>query len=397
MKENIASQDLKTDVFERIEDCRKFWPDYKPDHLFIGYDFLEAAAQYSPDNITPYYSIISNGSGPIAFFAYEVNKINLYKSLENNLIKPQKGLYAKLKNKIRSFIAKRLTFKALVNGNSLTTGEYAYYIKPGIELNLCKCISENHDHMLKYVEGHGNKCLGVYIKDFFEDTYQDIKGLEQGYKYTHFKVQPNMIFQSHDSWRNAEDYAAALSSKYRVRNKRARKKAASLEIKNLSLEEIGKYNQAIFNAYKSIATQVEFNLFLLHERYFYGLKEKFGEGFQLIGYFIEHKLVGFYTYFIDHDLIEAHFLGCLHEPNRTYHIYHNFLLDLVEVVLKYRKKNLVLSRTALEIKSSLGAKPFEMYGFIKHRKGWGQWITPKVFNNMNPDINWVQRNPFKEK
>ncbi len=396
MEITVNKVEYQISAFDNIADCRAFWPDYHPHHLFIGYDFLEAAAKYTPENISSYYTIVSDELGPFGFFAYEVNAINMYKSLEYNLSRTQHGWFNKINNFIRGFIARRVNFNALVNGNSLATGEYAYCLKAEYENQIVDLLAACNEHMLKFLDKKGIRCVGVYSKDFFKETYDQLVELESNYNYTHYKVQPNMIFNLDPSWLKSEDYSRALSSKYRVRNKRARKKATGLTKKELSLEEIAQYGPVIYEAYECIATQVDFNLFILHPDYFFGLKEKFGETFKLVAYFKEEELLGYYTYFICDKLIEAHFLGCFPGPNRQFHIYHNFLLDLVEVSILHQKSELILSRTALEIKSSIGATPYDMYGFIKHRKKWGQWLTPRIFNNLNPSHDWVQRNPFKQ-
>ena len=394
MKRSTILNNYTLEIFNQIDECRLAWPDYKPEHLFIGYKFLKAAADYSPSNITPYYAILYAENRPVAFFAFEVNHINLYDSLKNNLARPQKGFYNKLKTRIRSMLARRLTFKALVNGCSLTTGEYAFHFDKSFTGDKPEAIQATHAQVLKYLDSKGEKCIGVYMKDFFEPTYNDLKTLSK-YNYTPFSVQPNMILDVREDWESPKDYLEALTSKYRVRNKRARKKAISLESRELTLEDLETRRKEIYEAYESIVGDVDFNLFYLHESYFYGLKKYFKDEFRVIGYFKEGELIGFYTYFIDSDLIEAHFLGCLNQENRSYHIYHNFLLDLVNVAIKHQVKQLILSRTALEIKSSVGAMPYQMYGFIRHRKKWGQWLTPRIFQNLDPGIDWIQRNPFK--
>ena len=52
-------------------------------------------------------------------------------------------------------------------------------------------------------------------------------------------------------------------------------------------------------------------------------------------------------------------------------------------------------RTALEIKSSIGATPVQMSGFIYHTNAIvNKWI-PKLFKRLEPETVWQQRHPFK--
>ena len=57
-----------------------------------------------------------------------------------------------------------------------------------------------------------------------------------------------------------------------------------------------------------------------------------------------------------------------------------------------RKK---FGRTALEIKSSIGATPVEMSGFIYHNNKLINRFIGKIFKNLEPELHWQQRHPFK--
>ncbi|HEX9151474.1 MAG TPA: 8-amino-7-oxononanoate synthase, partial [Flavobacterium sp.] len=58
-------------------------------------------------------------------------------------------------------------------------------------------------------------------------------------------------------------------------------------------------------------------------------------------------------------------------------------------------KEIIFARTALEIKSSVGAKPVKMYGFIEHSNPIINPYMPKIFKYLEPETIWQERNPFK--
>jgi hypothetical protein len=58
-------------------------------------------------------------------------------------------------------------------------------------------------------------------------------------------------------------------------------------------------------------------------------------------------------------------------------------------------KRIVFARTALEIKSSVGAKPFSMYGLIRHSNPLINLFVSKAFSYFEPKMEWKERNPFK--
>ena len=58
-------------------------------------------------------------------------------------------------------------------------------------------------------------------------------------------------------------------------------------------------------------------------------------------------------------------------------------------------KEIIFARTALEIKSSVGAKPVKMYGLITHSNSLINHNIAKLFNYLEPKTDWQERNPFK--
>ena len=58
-------------------------------------------------------------------------------------------------------------------------------------------------------------------------------------------------------------------------------------------------------------------------------------------------------------------------------------------------KKIIFGRTALEIKSSIGAKPITMSGFLYHKNKWINKYIDKIFKNLEPELVWQQRHPFK--
>jgi hypothetical protein len=68
---------------------------------------------------------------------------------------------------------------------------------------------------------------------------------------------------------------------------------------------------------------------------------------------------------------------------------------MVGYSIKKRFKQITFARTALEIKSSVGAKPEEMIGFIKHQNPLINQLIAPLFRYFEPDNQWNERNPFK--
>jgi len=71
------------------------------------------------------------------------------------------------------------------------------------------------------------------------------------------------------------------------------------------------------------------------------------------------------------------------------------LYDMIAYSINNGFKEIVFARTALEIKSSVGARPQKMYGFVEHSNYTINTKMDKLFCYLEPKISWQERNPFK--
>jgi len=116
---------------------------------------------------------------------------------------------------------------------------------------------------------------------------------------------------------------------------------------------------------------------------------------KVIGYFKAGELVGFYTVFFEKEVMESHYLGINQEENRHCQLYINMLYDMVKMGIYHEVKRIFLARTALEIKSSVGAEPHDLYFYLKNHNPIFNALAHKTFDVFNPQEEWTQRKPFK--
>ena len=93
--------------------------------------------------------------------------------------------------------------------------------------------------------------------------------------------------------------------------------------------------------------------------------------------------------------LDAHFLGYDPECNRNCQLYLNMLYDLVDDAIALKAHNLILSRTAMEIKSSIGAEPHDMYLYLKAINPIFNRGVSKALDYFKPKADWKPRSPFK--
>ena len=77
-------------------------------------------------------------------------------------------------------------------------------------------------------------------------------------------------------------------------------------------------------------------------------------------------------------------------------LYLNMLYNMTEYGIENGFEKIIFGRTALEIKSSIGAIPVNMSGFIYHNNKLINKYIEYIFKKLEPAAEWQMRHPFKE-
>jgi len=278
-------------------------------------------------------------------------------------------------------------------GNLYLTGDYGMYLAQQSDQEKFELLSDILKMLRKELCGTPYRFSGVLYKDFFEK--EEIQ-LPSNLGLTRFCIDPNMILPIRESWKNFDDYLGDMRSKYRVRLKGGMRKFRGIEKRELNYDQVCQYNDEIYKLYNDILDGSGFVLARGDENYFKVLKELLGEELHVIGYFLDDKLVGFYTWVLEDTKMDSHFIGINSELNLRHQLYLNILLDLVRDSINQGAKSLYFFRTALEIKSSIGAEPYEMACYFRHMNPLlNKFLIPPAFKYFVPQQSWVQRHPFK--
>ena len=299
-----------------------------------------------------------------------------------------------LKTSVRNFAFKNFASHVLFVGNNMLTGQNAFAFDKNIKPSKAiKTLHKAINQLKKELKAKGKKVHITSIKDF---TETEIKPLQAEFKnnYT-FSIQPNMVFKINENWKSEQDYIDALSKKYRDQYKRARKKAEGIVKQKMSLKDILKYEDIIYDLYFHVAKNAPFNTFFLARNHFSFFKEIMKDDFLLYGYFLDEKLIGFNTLIKNGATMDTYFLGYDESIQRDKMLYLNMLYDMIAYSINKGFREIVFARTALEIKSSVGAKPIKMYGLITHSNTLINHNIARFFNYLEPKTEWQERNPFK--
>ncbi len=391
---SLIIKDLNIRFYKNIDDIAEF--KHLPSsekiitehNIFLSPGFQRVLKQAPPFGYQFCYLTFHKNEQLVGFAACQIKNFKASESL--NFDSQQNYILLA----VRKWLARRVHFQTLIVGNLLLTGENSYWFDNQLITDLDKNeFLSNGIQLAKKILSEENIFIkSIFIKDFFEPQKSLIT---EGYN--EFQVEPNFIMPINSNWHSFEHYLEALSSKYRVRAKRAFKKLQGIEKKEFNEERIIANKLKINALYRNIADKSSFNLVDLNEDYFIELKRQLGDKFRFFGYYTEgSELVGFFTTIQNGQVLEAHFLGYDESLNHSHQIYLNFLFDIIKNGIENKSKSIVFARTAHEIKSSVGAEAHDMYLYMKHENPIINRLLPYFLKILSPREDWQPRQPFKE-
>ena len=388
----VEDQEYELIIAQSIDDVIREWQSITPNTIFANYDYLKLLEKNGPVGYGYYYAVLLKDDSPVASVYFQRKRVKLsddFRVHAHGHSNMEKLRVAFLK-RFFSFVKHDI----LICGNVLLTGEYAYGRSENFEIKK-PLFDTLFEKVIQYIrEKESIKIQSMLCKDFFQEGEHQLQSFEAS-GFFEFQVQPAMIFKFNSEWASFQDFLASVKSKYRVKFKKVMKKGSSLTFKKLSNTEAWHYNEQMYNLYKSTADRATFSLFTLDKDYFARLKETLGDDLTLTAILNGEELLGFYTFVNDGTHADAHFLGYDVKQNSKYQIYFNILLKLIEEGILNNAQFLNLSRTALEIKSSVGAEPHNMYVYLKHQNKLINKVLPWILNRVVPKNDWEQRSPFK--
>ena len=380
-------ENINFKVYTSISTLPENWNEVAASNHFLQTPYLQVLENSAPTNMECFYiGIFENDKlvGTLLSQYLDLNKLESFGERDSCL-----------KTHIRNFIFKNFASHVLFIGNNMISGQNAYALSKEIEHKcLSKLLIDCSNALIIYFKNKGIKIHIVSFKDFYKQNATLFKKNYFNNLYE-FNAQPNMIFNLNENWSSKEDYVAAFTKKYRDQYKRAHKKYNGIIEKELSLDDVIFHENRINKLYHYVAKNAPFNTFFLAENHFSTFKKQCGSRFRIFGHFLNDKLVGFHTLLLNEDVLETYFLGYDDEIQKNNMLYLNMLYHMTEFGIENHFKKIMFGRTAIEIKSSIGAEPVYMSGFILHTNSFVNKFIGKIFQSLEPNLEWNQRHPFK--
>lgn len=367
-----------------------FWDALAADEILMSSQYLQVLELHQMEGIQPYYGIIHRGEDPIGIIYWQLKDFDLSESLD--IHSHSDSALSRIWVKVKQFASRLIKDNLLVVGNVSLTGDFGFRFCPSVSQKDQKMLVDKAS--LEFIElkkASGTKIKTIMVKDF---RSEEGSNRFERVDYTPYVADPTMLLDIR--WDSFDDYLAEHKSKARVRVKRAKKLGAELKMKQLTIDEIIENQVKIFELYKKIASYSSFNLFTLNENYFVDLKLALKEHFQVYAVYYEDNFVAFFSTIVNKDVMHGHFLGYDQAFNAKTQLYLNILYWLVELAIDQKVGELELSRTALEIKSSIGAEPLELAVMVKAKNSLFNSLMKRVVPIFLPENKWQARSPFKQ-
>ncbi|WP_027380959.1 hypothetical protein [Chryseobacterium daeguense] len=359
------------------------WNDVIGDHnIMLSKEYFRVLETAKPQNMECFF---------MGFFHEETlvgGALFQYLSFQRHATFQKNEVWCSIKN----LAAKQFSRDVMILGNNMLTGQNGFYIDAS-KINLDQIVPLLDEAVLK-MQKEIRKTSMIIYKDYQQNLVNFFQN-KTHQSYFRFSVQPTMILKLRNHWSCFNDYLNDFSTKYRTRAKAARKKLIGVETIELGLSAIKIHQKEMNFLYQNVAENAPFNTFFLPENHFESMKENLDENFKVFGYFLNGKLIGFYTLILNNKDIDTYFLGYHKELQKEKQLYLNMLLDMVEFSIDNKFNRIIFGRTALEIKSTIGAEPVEIFGLIKHNNLMVNPFMKNIFPSLSPKTEWIQRKPFK--
>lgn len=407
----VADAPFKTEIVQSIN---HILPDVwqhaiaEKGNPFMQYNYLKAVEESHAQKMRFRYALFTHCGQPIGAACFQLFTVAGNEALkkptaiselhtENNTAAPA-SLRNRAKHKLQQILhnsISKMRVNMLVCGNALLTAECGVLFKPqcppqqGFEL-----LNHTINQIKREEAALGNPVQLIMVKDFLPHHAPDARRLLQ-YRFRELHFQPNMVLTLPPHWNCFDDYLQAMSSKYRVRTKRVLTKGNNLQMKDLTADEINLFLPDVYRFYTDVSESVDFNLFTATPEYFTSLKTQMPQLFFMRGCFLHNQIEGFMCAFVINKHMEVHFTGYNHRLNKDFAIYSNMLYDMVCLGLQQGVHTISFGRTALEIKSTIGAEAVNMPAFVKHTGFFMNSIIAPLINQFN-QTHWTPRHPFKQ-
>lgn len=263
--------------------------------------------------------------------------------------------------------AQRLRFPLRVMGPVLGSGDHAFRFLPEVPAEQAKQWATSALQALPTRNGFRPRAF--LIKDFpADDAAGRIAGKSRWMRgWTDLEFDPLMRIPVNPAWSALDGYMAELKTKARTKVKRILTCSGDCEITELTASEIAALAPELIRLYRLIYAEAGFRLGQLSEEDLIETKSTWGDHFRISVLKVQGEILGFQCGFLTPHTVEAFFVGFDRDQHKELALYQRMLVEFIRWGIETGAREVVMGRTALDIKSSVGAMPERLSCVVKFR------------------------------
>lgn len=365
--------------------------------VFTSRAYFLALEEGGPENVVYRYVCVHDGDELIGVFHFQLIPVNRKNLLSRIRDRPYHRLFSVLSKMLDLLLCNNLVSSRknvlLISGNACITGPYGHVYQPGEEKKVGSCLND----ALSLVQSEAEsafKIIGIVSKDYPEGHNPHRKLLSHR-RFMRLHMDPVMSMAIRPEWRALIDYAQTLSSKYRMRFNKALKKIEKCEWNQLDEEAMRTHRKVIENLYVQVQENAPLRLVDNTASYLIALKKHLKKEVRFMALFDNGHMLAFITAIRNGEEMEAHHIGFDYKLNMDYSLYLNILYSYIGLAIEMQCRSLCFGRTAMEIKSTVGAVPSDFETHLRLENpvlnSWVRWMLPDGKGRQN----WILRNPFR--
>ena len=256
----------------------------------------------------------------------------------------------------------------LLLGNPFVSGEHGFVFQSEVSLAIQSevlCLALNKRVLDLRSQGWKvNICL---IKDF-HFKHNDLQRALNDCGFASMEADPIMVLPIPTDWNSFADYLNELSSKFRSKAQTAITRSNQLNREVWSAEEMEMRKAEWYPLYEQVYKRASHRWQPLAAETLIQMKVSLKDKMSFSAYSLDGSVVAFSSAILGSTEMEAHIVGFDYALNKTHYLYSRMLYDFVELGIQTRAKKIVFGRTAIEMKSSLGALPVIYSASLRHAK-----------------------------
>jgi Acetyltransferase (GNAT) domain len=273
----------------------------------------------------------------------------------------------------------------LVCGNPLVSGEHGFVFSNEESPNdKADVLCDAMNLMVSEVEKNGIDLNICIIKDFYPQQ-QWLLGALGKCGFSPLQGDPVMMLPIAPRWKNQIDYQQDLISKFRSKSITAYHKSSRLTKEYFSVEDMMAQSSDWYPLYEQVYQRAQYKWKKLTAEAIIQWKKALGDDAIMQVYKLDGRIVGFSILFLGKSEMEAHMVGIDYEFNKEYQLYSRMLYDFIEQGIEAKMRYISFGRTAVEIKSSVGALPLPAIALMRHSSSMTNVLVRWLVSMFKPE------------